>query len=384
MFFAQAILEERMPQHLRHIPDILVFLLAIGTHTRVLGRIFRPSALRSPAGLAFRWALLSALAFGLLWTTADAVFTMPPLGVKETLLWLALSVLASALLTLPFPKLPEQPERRALLTAGARLAAAAPLVITGFGALTRNNFQVREVEIGIPGLPADLDGLRIVQLTDIHLSPLLERRDLTRAVDMANELRANLAVITGDLITAKGDPLDDALAELARLKADAGIYGCHGNHEIYAGAQSYCTAAGARLGIRFLRSRSAELRFGSATLNLVGVDYQRRGMPYLVNTEKLVQKSNVNVLLSHNPDVFPTARRQGFSLTLAGHTHGGQVSFEILDQAVNVARFYTPYTKGLYQKEGSALYVSAGIGTVGIPVRVGAPAEVSLVKLCAI
>jgi predicted MPP superfamily phosphohydrolase len=226
--------------------------------------------------------------------------------------------------------------------------------------------------------------LRIVQLTDIHLSPLLARRDLARAVDMANELHANLAVITGDLITSKGDPLDDALAELARLKADAGIYGCHGNHEIYAGALSYCTARGSALGIRFLRWRNAPLRFGDATLNLVGVDYQRRGLPYLKNTEKFVQESNVNVLLSHNPDVFPVARQKGFALTLAGHTHGGQVNVEILDHSLNVARFYTPYTKGLYQKDGSSLYVSAGIGTVGIPVRLGAPAEVSLVKLCAI
>jgi predicted MPP superfamily phosphohydrolase len=373
-----------MSAHLRHIPDIVVFLLAMGVQFRVFRKIFGPAELLSRWGRLLQGVVFAALAAGLAWTLADVFLAMPPLGIKEPLLWMALSTLAAALLTLPLPDLPEKAERRAFLTTAARTAVAAPLVITGLGAMARKDFQVREVEAAIPGLPRDLDRLRIVQLTDIHLSPLLDRRDLARAVDMANELRAHLAVITGDLITSRGDPLDDALAELARLKADAGIYGCHGNHEIYAGALGYCTAAGARLGIRFLRQRQAALQFGGATLNLVGVDYQRRGWPYLVNAEKFVDRSNVNVLLSHNPDVFPEARRKGFALTLAGHTHGGQVNVEILDTAVNVARFYTPYTRGLYQEDGSSLYVSAGIGTVGIPVRLGAPAEVSLVKLCAI
>jgi predicted MPP superfamily phosphohydrolase len=373
-----------MPAHLRHIPDILVFLLAMGAHSRVFAKVLSPSQRRSEWGRIAQAFVFTCLAVGLLWTLADWMAPLPPVGVKEPLMWLALSILGAALLTLPFPELPERAGRRAFLSTAARAAVAAPAVITGLGAVARTDFQVREVDVGIPGLPRDLNGLRIVQLTDIHLSPLLARRDLARAVDMANELHANLAVITGDLITSKGDPLDDALAELARLKADAGIYGCHGNHEIYAGALSYCTARGSALGIRFLRWRNAPLRFGDATLNLVGVDYQRRGLPYLKNTEKFVQESNVNVLLSHNPDVFPVARQKGFALTLAGHTHGGQVNVEILDHSLNVARFYTPYTKGLYQKDGSSLYVSAGIGTVGIPVRLGAPAEVSLVKLCAI
>jgi hypothetical protein len=373
-----------MPAHLRHLPDVVVFLLAMGVHGRVFAKVLSPSQRRDRWGRAVGAVTLGALACGLLWTILNALWPLPPIGLKEPLLWFALALLGAALLTLPFPDVPERPERRAFLSTATRAAVVAPLIVTGVGAITRKNFQVREIEVGISGLPADLDGLRIVQLTDIHLSPLLARRDLARAVDMANELRAQLAVITGDLITSWGDPLDDALAELARLKSDAGVYGCHGNHEIYARAQPYCTAAGAKLGIRFLRQRNAALRFGDATLNLVGVDYQRRGAPYLRNTEKFVQKSNVNVLLSHNPDVFPVARRQGFALTLAGHTHGGQVNVEILDQAVNLARFYTPYTKGLYQEDGSSLYVSAGIGTVGIPVRLGAPPEVSLVKLCAI
>ena len=89
----------------------------------------------------------------------------------------------------------------------------------------------------------------------------------------------------------------------------------------------------------------------------------------------------LNVLLSHNPDVFPVAARQGYNLMLAGHTHGGQVTVEILDQSVNPARFFTPYVYGLYRSGAAAAYVTRGIGTIGVPVRFGAPPEISLLRL---
>ncbi|MGB9605203.1 MAG: metallophosphoesterase, partial [Bryobacteraceae bacterium] len=87
----------------------------------------------------------------------------------------------------------------------------------------------------VTGLPDDLEGLRIAQLTDIHLGPFLSERELARAVAMANEFRPHLAVVTGDLISARSGPLEACLRQLSRLKADAGILGCQGNHEIYAG-----------------------------------------------------------------------------------------------------------------------------------------------------
>ena len=90
-----------------------------------------------------------------------------------------------------------------------------------------------------------------------------------------------------------------------------------------------------------------------------------------------------NVLLSHNPDVFPVAASQGFDLTISGHTHGGQVNFEILEQGVNIARFFTPYVYGHYVHDDRSLFVTRGIGTVGAPARLGAPPEVALIRLCA-
>jgi predicted MPP superfamily phosphohydrolase len=91
----------------------------------------------------------------------------------------------------------------------------------------------------------------------------------------------------------------------------------------------------------------------------------------------------LNILLSHNPDVFPVAAKLGFDLTLAGHTHGGQVNFEILHHNLNIARFFTPYTMGEYRIGDAAAYVTRGVGTIGLPVRLNAPPEVTLIQLCA-
>ena len=276
------------------------------------------------------------------------------------------------------------PGRRRALNAAGGVLMAAPFVVMGYGAMVeRLDFRVRELDVPLPGLPLDLDGLRILQISDIHLSAFLHESDLARVIDMALELRPHVAVVTGDLISSRADPLDACIRQLARVKSDAGTFGCMGNHERYARVERYTAEAGARAGIRFLRGQAQTLRFGNSVLNLAGVDYEPltdRGN-YLRGAERLVVPGAVNVLLSHNPDVFPVAARQGYNLLLAGHTHGGQVTVEILDQSINAARFFTPYVYGLYRQGGAAAYVTRGIGTIGIPARLGAPPEITLLRL---
>ena len=280
-----------------------------------------------------------------------------------------------------------EPRRRAFLRTSASALAFAPCVATTLGIIHRDRFQLNEIPIPIPNLPKDLDGLRLVQVTDIHLSPFLSERDFARAIDMANETRAHIALVTGDLISRSGDPLDACLRQLARLRADAGVFGCLGNHEIYTETEGYVTRQGARIGIAFLRGEARSLRFGQASLNLVGVDYQKFHHPYLRGVQELIAPGQTNLLMSHNPDVFPVAARQGYALTIAGHTHGGQVNFEILKRNLNVALAYTPFVRGLYRQDdrhdSPAIYVCSGLGTIGVPVRLGAPAEVAVIRLCA-
>ncbi len=281
----------------------------------------------------------------------------------------------------------DQSRRRALNAAGTALVVA-PFAAVGYGALVeRTRFEVRHVDVPLARLPADLDGLRILHLSDIHLGVFLSERELTRVIDAACELRPHIAFFTGDFISAAGDPLEACIRQLARVKADAGTFGCLGNHERYAHAEGEATALAARAGIPILRGQAQQVRSGNSILNVAGVDYQRGASRdrYLAGAQQLVYPEGFNVLLSHNPDVFPVAARQGYDLLLSGHTHGGQVNFEILDESINPARFYTPYVRGLYRirpdDTSAAAYVTPGIGTIGIPARIGAPPEISLLTL---
>lgn len=305
---------------------------------------------------------------------------------------------------------PADPSRRYLFKTATAAAGAAPFLGAVYGfAAERLNYQVHRVEIPIANLPEALDGMTITQLSDIHMSGYLPRAQVRRAVDMANDLGGDLAVVTGDFITSQGDPLAECIEEIRRLSAPLGIYGCNGNHEIYAQAEERAQIFFARAGMKLLRQENAVITFRGAHLNLIGVDYQRERTPggrrvlMLSGIESLVHKDAANILLSHNPNSFNRAAELGIELSLAGHTHGGQIQVEILDHRLSPARFITHYVAGLYmrplftpakavasqaflqasnlQVPHSAIYVNRGLGTVGAPVRFGVPPEISLLTL---
>lgn len=292
------------------------------------------------------------------------------------------------------------PGRRHFFKAATAAAGAAPFLTAVYGfAAERLNYQTRRVEIPVANLPEALDGMKIAQLSDIHLSGYVSREDVRRAVDMANDLSADLSVVTGDFITGVGDPLEECIAELRNLGAPLGTYGCNGNHEIYAKAEDAAEKLFTQAGMKLLRSQNATISFRGAQLNLIGVDYQRergpggRRIQTLPDAEKLVRRDVPNILLSHNPNSFDRAAELGIELSLAGHTHGGQVQVEILDRRLSPARFITNYIAGLYARplgklaagaapvNASHLYVNRGLGTVGAPVRLGVPPEITLITL---
>jgi hypothetical protein len=381
---------------IRHLPDLIMLAGVLLVQAAGAGLLlWGPAASRSlrlrwtvVAGLLTSWSVL-LLGFLLRFARVNQYFSewWPSWGSGIALVWALLSMLLVGALVVSRWALRSRtghdPARRAFLNTARTALFCTPAVVTGYGVfIQRFDLSLREQDLMFPDLPEDLHGLRLVQVTDIHLSPFLSERELARAVDMANETRAHLALVTGDLISTGHDPLDACLRQLSRLRADAGIFGCLGNHEIYANAEDYVEKHGALLGHRYLRHRAEPLKFGQATLNLAGVDYQRSGKPYLAGAERMVAPGAFNVLLSHNPDVFPVAARQGYQLTIAGHTHGGQVRVEILRQDLNIARFFTPYVDGLYRRDGAAVFVSRGIGTIGLPARLGAPPEVNLLRLC--
>jgi uncharacterized protein len=311
------------------------------------------------------------------------------------------------------------PSRRYFFRAATALAGATPFLGAMYGfAAERLNYQIRRVTIPMANLPDALAGLQIVQISDIHLSGYMTRADVRRAIDMANDLGADLAVVTGDFITGASDPLAECIEEIRRLRAPLGVWGCNGNHEIYAKAEDAAQELFAQAGMTLLRQESAKLSFRDAQFNLIGVDYQRdrspngqkvQVLPYLA---PLVRRDMPNILLSHNPNTFNRAAELGIELSLAGHTHGGQIQVEILDHRLSPARFITDYIAGTYyrplampaanrralkdvnysasnefpvsshaQPPLSVLYVNRGLGTVGAPVRLGVPPEITLITL---
>ncbi len=344
----------------RLVAAILSTLILIGT-----GFLLSPNFTRSLPPAFSQWAR----AFGLTWAAVIVWIT----AVRQCSLFIHSRAGAEMALA--------NPARRRFLQAAVVAAYVAPAAVACAALIERNDLRIVEVDIHFPGLPQDLDGIRLVQLSDIHLGEFVSRKDLARAIDAANSMRPHIALVTGDLVSYDGDPLEECIAELTRLRSDAGTFGCLGNHEIYAHAEDKVTLGGARAGMRFLRGQAHAFRFGTAKLNLAGVDYQPFRAPYLTGAESLVAPGALNILLSHNPDVFPVARHKGFPLTISGHTHGGQVNVEILSNKINPARFFTPYTSGLYREQNAAVFVTRGIGTIGVPVRLGAPPEVTLIRL---
>jgi hypothetical protein len=368
---------------------VSVFIAALLIGGQIyLYRAFRTARAAHFGLLVFQLLVLVILSLDNNWPVARPGGQPGPAGRALSLaagIWIAgwsgaAMLLAAAGLVRRKPGSASGPTRRELLARAG--AVAAPFGVAGYGALfNRANFELREIAFPAPKLPAELAGLRLALLTDLHFGPYLSLPELHRAIDMANETRPHLTLVTGDFITRVGDPLDACLAALRRLRADIGVWGCLGNHEVYAGCEDYAETACRKMGIEILRQRAAVVRFGHTELNLAGVDYQSQRKPYLVGAGRLVRPGAINLLMSHNPDVFPVAADLGYDLIVGGHTHGGQVTVEILEQTLNVSRFFTPFVAGLYRRGSSALYVSRGIGTINLPMRLGARPELALLRL---
>ena len=372
----------------RLLVDLVIYLVSLGA----LYVLHRWNAIQPPSPARDRIGL--GLSAGAIWLSLGVVVTPTKISRYLPNFWVswihagALVVaawsLAAIVLAAIWRSVPAfSPRRRQFLKATRTATFAAPVIATGFAIIQRENLTLRQVNVYIPNLPKDLQGLRMVQISDIHLGPFVSERLLARAVDIANETRADIGLVTGDLITRAGDPLDICLKHLKRLKVDAPALGCLGNHEIHAASEAYTTRAGLDVGIRFLRRESQILRFGKSRINFTGYDYQRKGSQYLVGAEEMVVPGALNIMLSHSPDVFPVAAAKGYDLTVSGHTHGGQVNIEILHQGLNVARFFTPYVDGVYRKGNASIFVTRGLGTVGLPARLGVPPEIALIRLCA-
>ncbi len=286
----------------------------------------------------------------------------------------------------------ESPGRRQFLERTATVAAGAPFVAGSYGLLWgRLNLETTGKRIRLARLPKAFEGFRIAQLSDIHIGPFMPEREIRKYVAIANALKPDLTVLTGDFVTWDGATQGAAVDALAGLRAPFGVYGCLGNHDAWAHVEDSITELFRHAGFRILRQERVEIATRGESFNLIGIDFQslRRFGPggtrvvhrFLEGLEQLVSRDLANILLSHNPDTFDRAAALGIDLSMAGHTHGGQVALEFISPEIAPSRLVTPYVSGWFEKPGGQLYVNRGIGTIGVPIRIGAPPEITVYEL---
>ncbi len=242
--------------------------------------------------------------------------------------------------------------------------------------------RVVRVDVPIVGLPSELDGYSIAQISDIHVGPTIKRAYLNAIVNKVNQLKADAIAVTGDLVDGSVRRLAPHTAPLARLSARDGTFFVTGNHEYYSGAEEWI-AEMRRLGLIVLMNEHVVRERGGAALMIAGVpDYtahqfheSHRSDPHgaAAGVPDYVQ---VRILLAHQPRSAPAAADAGYHLQLSGHTHGGQFFpwnlFVPLQQ---------PFVAGLDKVRDMWVYTSRGTGYWGPPKRFGAPSEITLVRL---
>jgi hypothetical protein len=272
--------------------------------------------------------------------------------------------------------------RRLLLGRGIALATSALAV--GLGAWGFVNVArgaaVKAVRVALARLPKKLDGLVIVQLTDIHVGPTIGRGFLEDVVRRTNELSPDVAAITGDLVDGTVDDLREHVAPLAKLRAKHGVYFVTGNHEYYSGVDAWIAEL-ERIGVRVLRNERVEIRVGDDVIDLAGVDdHSARRVPgHGPDLKRALEgrdPARELILLAHQPKAIEEAAALGVGLQLSGHTHGGQIwPWRYL------VYLQQPYVSGLHRHGDAQIYVSRGTGYWGPPMRLGADAEITKLTL---
>lgn len=259
---------------------------------------------------------------------------------------------------------------------GTVFTAAGFAVWRGLGRLV-----IKRVEVVLPKLPPEMDGFRIVQLTDLHMGAMRSGSWLREIVKLTNGLKPDLIAITGDLADVSAKQLNDAVTTIRDLKAPHGVFFVTGNHEYFYDLHGWLEKL-RELGVRVLRNERVPIRRGDDAFDLAGVDDQegkRLAPGHGTDVPKAMRGLDPDravVLMAHQPRTVEDASRYGVGLVLSGHTHGGQIwpwNYLVYLQQ--------PYVRGLHNHKGTQIYISQGTGFWGPPMRLGSTAEITLVTL---
>ena len=323
------------------------------------------------------------------WARALLYFQM--LTVLNLFLWLVATAIwrMGHLWREGFTVPPENPDRRKFL----RQTSAAGASIAAYGVLVghreaRSDPEVVRVDLAFPDLPPGLDCLRIAQLSDLHSGPLVHLEQLRRWRRIAEAERAELVVFTGDIVDNLPSEADNFVLAFKGMAAPLGMFAILGNHDYFTDPRPIWRSLEG-IGIRFLENRNALVTRRNGTLGLLGLQdpMARHGQFRDINygpgpspdlAAQGIPPGAWRLCLNHRPSDWPLARATGAHLTLSGHTHGGQVN---LIPGLSSALILGRYTAGLYREGDDLLYVNRGLGVVGLPVRIAAKPEITVITL---
>lgn len=321
--------------------------------------------LRASGGYAGRWMRL--LLLRPFWYVTLALLLLAPLA--------ALGMLGGAL-------------AGSALAAGRWTLLVGAVVLALFllaGYIGSRKLVVRRLAIPVAGLPEPFDGLRVVQLSDLHVGPHTPRGFMRRVAERVRESEPDVIVVTGDLVDDFARDVDDYAAVFGGLAAPLGVYAIPGNHDVYAGWPAV-RAGLERLPLRLLVNDVHLLHRDGAAIALLGTGDPAAGhggtaagAPELGAALALVPPGVCTIALAHNPALWPALARGGVALTLSGHTHYGQ--FVIPSLGWSLASPFLEHVMGLYHEGRARLYINPGTNYWGIPFRLGTPAEVTVVEL---
>ena len=340
------------------------------------------SALLTPMGLVARRLVRPLAADRLTWAGMLAMGLFSSLLVFTVLRdagLLLVAAIGSAMAVGVAPALTPS----ALAAASAEAVPLLALAVTLLGVFNaRRTAGVVDVDIPIAGLPAALHGFTIAQISDIHVGPTIKGPYLQGIVDAVNRLDADLVAVTGDLVDGSVAELGGHVAPLAGLKSRHGTFFVTGNHEYYSGAMPW-VAELRRLGVKVLMNEHVVLERGGAELVLAGVadfgahhyDPSHKSDP-VAALQGAPPTAAVRVLLAHQPRSAEAAEQAGFDVQLSGHTHGGQFF-----PWIYLVRLQQPFTSGLHRLGRLWVYISRGTGYWGPPKRLGAPSEITRLRL---
>jgi uncharacterized protein len=254
------------------------------------------------------------------------------------------------------------------------------LALAGYGIVyRRRRFLTRRVDVRVEGLDEAFDGYRIVHLSDLHIGALTPKSFGMRWTRAANALSADLAVVTGDMVTSGTAFHADIAAVVGSLKAKDGVVVSMGNHDYFGGDGEPLMSLLIEAGVRVMRNEGDTIRRGGGSVYLAAIDDTWTRRADLERALRERPEGTPSILLAHDPDEFRAAAKRGVDLVLSGHTHGGQVAVPFLAREYNLSKLQHHHTLGVYRRGKSTLYVHPGLGTTGPPIRLGvAPAIVEI------